>query len=221
MPTAFATPDIQMDCAFCLPAIEFDMFPDHVIRWPLRGALGDEVAIKTAVGMLCVGNILTTTTEHYTSFAGLGNYLGAGAMRELNIELDTISDYWGERLDDDYFRTEHGSDGGIKGACIEHAHQQWFPGKKIGEKILSLLEWRELSSYDEIIEYHGSPYLYLGFLKRHYIIPNPDIRSQWVRMQVARELAKNDPSRDPNHYDWFTFDGGKYLERTWEILNGG
>jgi hypothetical protein len=201
----------QEDCAFCtLPAQPRSPYDE---TW----RLGDDAYIVPALGTLMTGNILAATARHYTSFAQLGRESLAESNQLLEDVLGRLGDRFGQ-----YFCTEHGSDNlevAGPGGCMAHAHQQLFPDTEAGTSIFSQFEWQRLGQYEDLVDFQGRPYIYLGFLGCHYVVDNPPhLISQWTRRQVAQSLAKRDPLRDPDNWDWLTYDGDQHLAQTLPIL---
>lgn len=152
--------------------------------------------------MLTPGNVLAVTQEHCTSFAQLGRERLAAVERRIT----KVAEFLGQRFGQ-YFRTEHGSDNITNqgsGGCVEHAHQQLFPGQDVGEYMLRQLQWQRLDKYEDLAGFQGEPYVYLGYLGLHYVCPNPtNMRGQWTRWQVARV-------RGLSNWDWITCSGEPY-----------
>lgn len=197
------TPEVN-DCPFCGisngPRSSFDLstpIDEH----------GD-VLLRPDLGMLMPGHLLAITEGHLTSFAQLGSERLRVVDELLNSYETTLAQQFGK-----YFRIEHGSDN-IKmrgsGACIDHAHTHLVPADEdVGPYIQDQLPWQELDSYEDLSEFKGSPYVYLGRLAMHYVIPDPRLNGQWVRRQVAAV-------RGLEHWDWALFDSSNEIHATFD-----
>jgi hypothetical protein len=198
------------DCAFCTLPVHPQSAYDESWR------LNEDAYLVPALGMLMAGNILAVTDRHYTSFGQLGR----ARLAEVNQRLEAVLDRLGEHFGP-YFRTEHGSDNlaAGPGGCMAHAHQHGFPDVASGAAIFQRLPWQRLGKYEDLADFHGRPYVYLGYLGCHYVVADPPrLPSQWTRRQVAQSLAQRDPSRDPDNWDWLTYNGDRHLAETLPVL---
>lgn len=197
-----STGDIVTDCPFCnLPEK-----PDSLFDATSSIDVESGVFLKPDLGMLMPGHLLAVTKEHRTSFAQLDK----PKLRNVNEKLSIYESALGERFGR-YFRLEHGSDNLISngsGACIEHAHIHLVPADEdVGEHIQEQLQWEQLSAYEDLIEFKGTPYIYLGRLAMHYAVPDPRLSGQWVRKEIARV-------RELDQWDWGIVDAKAELNET-------
>jgi diadenosine tetraphosphate (Ap4A) HIT family hydrolase len=179
-----------------------------------------EFLFKPALGMMMPGYLLAITRDHKTSFAQLGREKLANIDRHLVEYEHWLSERFGR-----YFRIESGSDN-LKdcgsGGCIEHAHIHVVPADEdVGPYVQEQLPWQKLEAYEDLTDFKGEPYIYLGRLASHYVVPNPRLPSQWVRRQIAtvRGLEDWDWAIDPNENNLnITLD--KLVDFPLEIFHG-
>lgn len=191
-------------CPFCdsseTPASPFD------VRLPLQ----ERAALIPALGMLMPGYLLAVTDEHTTSFAQLDRVRLRNTDNALQKSEQYLQKHFGA-----YVRVEHGSDNITacgSGGCIEHAHQHLIPDLRVGELIHKKLPWQQLDSYEDIAEFRGKPYIYLGRLGLHYVVPEPQLPGQWTRRQIAEVWGLD-------HWDWALSQGALNLLKTFVELN--
>jgi len=184
----------ETPCPFC------DSSSHRGIEFGFSFPLDDEgdVYITPDHGMLMPGHLLAVTEKHLTSFAQIKeDRLSAVDWRLSRLEK-SLAPQFGS-----YFRLEHGSDnlnGNGSGACIEHAHTHLVPADEdIGDHIQDALLWERLDEYEDLAEFRGSPYVYLGRLATHYVAANPKLPGQWVRRQIAEV-------RGLDNWDWALMD---------------
>lgn len=194
------------ECAFC------DDTQEPESQFSISSPLTDEgdVFLKPALGMLMPGYLLAITREHLTSFAQLDKARLAAIDQRLNLYEKPLAERFGR-----YFRIESGSDN-LKdcgsGGCIEHAHIHLMPADEdAGQYIQEQLPWEQLDRYEDLAEFRGHPYIYLGRLASHYVVPDPRLHSQWARRQVASV-------RGLEHWDWALDPGFDELRVTLEGL---
>lgn len=178
------------DCNFCDIAVghERSLFDR---AQPLGGG---SIYITPAYGMMLPGYFLAVTRAHNTSFA----QRDTAELADID-DLLTRTEHKLEDRFDPYFRVEHGSDEITEcgsGGCIVHAHQHLIPADgSVGEYVQEQLPWQQLDSYEDISEFQGTPYIYLGRAAMsgkaatHYVVPNPRLPGQWIRRQVAHVLG--------------------------------
>jgi diadenosine tetraphosphate (Ap4A) HIT family hydrolase len=184
--------EIQDDCRFC----EIAQGQEESL-FDRSQSLGDGTTyLVPALGMMMTGYFLAVTKEHVTSFAQLSK----DQLTTVDKTLIATEKYLTERLPGRYMRVEHGSDQPDNsetgeensvvcgaGGCIDHAHQHLIPADHdVGEHILDLLPWQKLDRYENIAEFHGAPYIYLGRLGTHYAVANPQLPGQWIRRQIVK-----------------------------------
>lgn len=189
------------ECEFC------DASAENFSAFDITLPLG-EVGLKPALGMLVPGYLLVVTKEHMTSFA----QMGGDGLKEAGLKLDAFESSAGVIFQDDYFRLEHGSDnvescGFGSGACVTHAHQHLVPGRKAAERMRTTLDWRDIGRYDNLADFQGEPYLYLGYDKKHFIVPKPRVVSQWGRRIIAKTYGQE-------VWDWALYNGAAQLATT-------
>lgn len=186
-------------------------------------SLGD-VALKPARGMLRPCYFLAVSKKHVTSFSQLGR----ASLDEVNRSLAHIEKGIAEMPImkaanyDSFMRVEHGSDNVRAscrgaGACIDHAHQHLVPClPETLERVLCAdksISWLAIDSYDDIADFAGRPYMYVGGRTGHYVAPDPELPGQWVRRIISREDGR------PDEWDWGVFPRGLNLIST--IVNTG
>lgn len=191
-----------LECPFC------ELKAQRVAKFDFVASIskGEEVLLTPDRAMLVPGHLLAITKSHLTSFAQLGRNM----LREIDESLrgleGTLAPVFGR-----YFRLEHGSDnitGNGAGACIDHAHIHLIPGDEdVGDNIQRQLPWQELERYEDLNEFKGYPYIYLGRLATHYVVPDPRLPGQWVRRQVAAV-------RGLEQWDWAIVDSTAELMET-------
>lgn len=180
---------LQEDCTFC------DILVEPVTAFDVNEPIGDgNVALVPSLGMIVPGYLHAVTRNHVTSFAQL-----------LSEELSEIDSAVGEAVSrltplfGNYFRMEHGSDNLHEcgtGGCMEHAHLHLIPADDdVGGHVMNQLPWQQIDSYEALTDFKGEPYIYLGRLAAHYVVPNPDLPGQWARRQIAEE-------RHLENFDW-------------------
>jgi len=194
------------DCPFCdLPENPQSAFD----ATSLINVEGD-IFLKPDLGMLIPGHLLAVTRDHLTSFAQLPR----DRLNELDVRLNLYQAGLTERFGS-YFRVEHGSDnidGHGSGACIEHAHTHLIPADEdVGPYIQEQLPWQKLDAYEDLTEFRGAPYIYLGRLATHYVVPDPQLSGQWARRQVAAV-------RGLEQWDWALAEATNQLQATNEGL---
>ena len=194
------------DCPFC------NIAKQHHLPFDANHPINDagDFFFKPDFGMMMPGHFLAVTKEHFTSFAQLGREKLEEVDRTLDFYEDSLSQIFGS-----YFRIEHGSDN-IRacgsGACIEHAHTHLFPADAdVGAYIQEQLPWQKLDSYEDLAEFRGHPYIYLGRLATHGVVADPRLPGQWARRQIAAV-------RGLEHWDWAVFDSKEALRLTFEGL---
>lgn len=143
------------------------------------------MSLLPALGMMMPGYFLAAPREHITSFA----QWDSERLAQADSELARHEDYLGKRFGA-YFRVEHGSDNLEacgSGGCIDHAHVHLIPDEegKISEHVQQALPWQQLEGYGELAKFRGAPYIYLGRLGLHYVLPDPALPGQWIRRQIA------------------------------------
>ncbi len=185
------------DCELCSTQDSPENIADAY--WPIN-ASGD-VGFKIDGSPLAAGHILAVTKAHLTSFA----QLSPSELTEVDARL---TEHEGELAEifGDYFRLEHGSDNvrsyGGSGGCIDHAHIHLVPAEEdVGPVLQDQLPWQRLDSLKDLAWFRNRPYIYLGRLAAHYVVPEPKLAGQWVRRQTAAirgidvwdwALSKND-----------------------------
>jgi diadenosine tetraphosphate (Ap4A) HIT family hydrolase len=199
-----ACSSLVADCDFCGIAERAPELPYDVVQ-PLKLDAGSNLLLKPSRGMLTAGHLLLITEPHLESFAELPQE----TLPEVEQAIIHCLDYL-ERRFGDYVVVEHGSRGA--GGCINHAHTHLVPTAGELEEMMmqEQLPWRRLDSYEEIADFQDQPYLLLskglGRLASihsvanqrsvgHYIVPNPQLRGQWVQRQIAGQ-------RNLADYDW-------------------
>lgn len=167
-----------------------------------------DVVLKPDLGMLMAGHLLAVTKEHLTSFAQLDPERLGVIDRCLGSYEDRLAHQFGR-----YFRVEHGSDNITthgSGGCVEHAHIHLIPADEdAGSHIQEQLSWQKLDNYEDLSNFRGVPYIYLGRTAMHYVIPNPRLSGQWIRRQVAA-------IRGMEQWDWALFDSREELNATFK-----
>lgn len=164
------------------------------------------ISFVPTVGMLMPGYLLATTNTHVTSFAQLEK----GRLRDVDRCLTRTEQYLG-RIFGSYFRLEHGSDNIThcgSGGCIDHAHQHLVPAASdVGAHIQGQLDWQRLGSFEDLADFRGKPYIYLGRDAEHFAVSDPQLPGQWVRRQIAAV-------RGIEHWDWGIYNGAQELFTT-------
>lgn len=191
---------VAEDCRFC------EYLPDPQTAFQVAELLEDgDILVKPGLGMQMPGYFLTITPEHVTSFA----QLDTGRLARIDEAVTEFEDKVGP-LFGTYFRVEHGSDNITvcgAGACMEHAHQHEIPGDDIGSHILKQLPWKEIGKFENLADFAGEPYIYLGHAGMHYVVANPALPGQWARRQVAQV-------RGLDSWDWALEPGNQELSDT-------
>jgi diadenosine tetraphosphate (Ap4A) HIT family hydrolase len=167
------------------------------------------VSMVPALGMLMPGYLLAVTNEHITSFAQLGK----GNLTEVNKSMQDYQDYLATFFGT-YVRIEHGSDNIIEcgsGGCIDHAHQHLVPDLEVSNFIQGKLPWQQLSCYEDIADFRGHPYIYLGKLGLHFVVADPKLPGQWTRRQIAEVMGLD-------NWDWALGQGALNLLITFAKL---
>ena len=166
--------------------------------------------LKPALGMLVPGYLLAITRDHHTSFAQLDRQRLSAINQRLNLYESMLEERFGR-----YFRVESGSDSITthgSGGCIDHAHMHLIPADEdVGLHIQEQLPWQQLDSYEDLAEFRDNPYIYLGRLAMHYVVPDPRLHGQWARRQVATV-------RGLEEWDWAVDPGEDELHATLERL---
>lgn len=199
-PTQQLTEDYDPTCEFCTKGEQ------PLLAYDFGSTLGNgNVVLKPALGMLIPGYFLTVTRKHLTSFA----QLPAEALAEIDDTLTKSEEYLAPKFGE-YFRVEHGSDNVTtcgSGGCIDHAHQHLVPAMDVADHAQELLPWQQLDDFTDITQFAGEPYIYMGRQGEHYVVPNPDLPSQWIRRQIAEV-------RGLEHWDWAVYEGATELFET-------
>jgi diadenosine tetraphosphate (Ap4A) HIT family hydrolase len=194
------------DCPFC----DLPESPDSLNELSSPIDEYDDVLLKPDLGMLIPGHLLAITRNHYTSFAQLNRSRLKSIDNALSLYETALGEVFGR-----YFRIEHGSDNIVNsgsGACIEHAHAHLIPADEdVGLNIQEQLPWQQLDSYEDLSEFKGAPYIYLGRLAMHYAVPDPRLSGQWARRQVAA-------IRGLEQWDWAVCNSKKELNSTLDGL---
>jgi hypothetical protein len=81
----------------------------------------------------------------------------------------------------------------------------------LSDVMSSDLPWEEIGSLLELRGLAGRPYLYLGMNARHFVVPEPGVRSQWIRRQLAARLGTD-------VWDWAVDPGEANLRETMRRL---
>lgn len=187
----------QQECGFC----EIISAPVPPTPNDIHQKIGNVVLMPT-VGMQIPGHMLLITPEHATSFSQLGRD-GLDATKET---LDICLTQLAKSFNSPYFALEHGSDNIGSGGCVEHAHIHAIPDKdNLADHIQNQIDWQQLDSYADLANYTGTPYVYFGRLDKHFVAPNPNLPSQWVRRQIAVTQGK------PDDWDWALVNGNDNL----------
>jgi diadenosine tetraphosphate (Ap4A) HIT family hydrolase len=168
----------SIDCPFC------DLSDKPKSPFDVNEQIGEgNISAMPALGMLMPGYLLAVTKEHKTSFSQLGGDELVETDRSLQNYLSYLSNFFGT-----YVQVEHGSDNISacgSGGCIEHAHQHLIPDLAVGEHMQKQLPWQQLDRYEDLVDFRGQPYIYLGKLGMHYILSDPQLPGQWTRRQIA------------------------------------
>lgn len=187
------------DCPFCASNLQASTAPHDQILW--QNGL---ICVLPPLGSLTLGHLLVIARSHVVSMAQLGN----PALRELDATLSnlrsTLRGKFGE-----YLMFEHGTSPlSPSGPCIAHAHIHLFPlADKMCGQLISAMPWLSLPSYEVLGQYHHSEYAYLQVGMDHFVYPNPQIESQWIRRKVAQALNRDD-------WDYCLTQGEKELDGT-------
>jgi diadenosine tetraphosphate (Ap4A) HIT family hydrolase len=191
------------ECLFCTKAEE------PLTPYDFGCSLGEgNIDLKPALGMMLPGYFLTVTRRHLTSFA----QLAPEVLAEIDKTLTENEAYLGTKFGE-YFRVEHGSDNVTtcgSGGCIDHAHQHLIPAMDVADYAQELLPWQEISNFSDIAELKGEPYIYMGRQGQHFVVPNPNLPSQWIRRQIAAV-------RGLEHWDWAVYEGAAELLETSQL----
>jgi diadenosine tetraphosphate (Ap4A) HIT family hydrolase len=157
---------------------------------------------------LCPGHLLTVARRHVLSMAGLGSVALADVASTVSMLCTDLSPEFG-----DYFLFEHGTppDGSSHGACLDHAHIHMLPMESsMFDRLIEALPWESISRFEDLHRYEQDGYAYLGIKGSHYVYPNPDTGSQWIRRQVCAFLRRDD-------WDWALTQSNSELSRTLEV----
>jgi diadenosine tetraphosphate (Ap4A) HIT family hydrolase len=196
-PTAEQTEGHDPDCVFCTQG------EGDIGAFDFGYTLGEgHIVLKPALGMMIPGYFLTVTAKHLTSFA----QLPPEALTEIDRTLTQNETYLAPKFGE-YFRVEHGADNVTtcgSGGCIDHAHQHLIPAMDVADYAKGLLPWEQLDRFEDLTEFQGEPYIYMGRRDEHYVVPNPDLPSQWIRRQIAEV-------RGLEHWDWAAYHGAAEL----------
>lgn len=189
------------ECVFC------DVLIEPKTAFDISVPLDDtEVSLKPALGMLMPGYLLTVTNDHMTSFANMDR----GKLAEIDESL-TKTERELESIFSSYYRLEHGSDNVTfcgSGGCIDHAHQHLVPADEdVGEYISKQLAWERLDTFEDLTDFKGKPYIYLGRQGVHYVVSEPELPGQWGRRQIGKV-------REIEHWDWAAYSGDIELALT-------
>ncbi len=183
----------EADCTFC------DILVEPATAFDVGEPIGEDgLTVVPSLGMIVPGYLLALTDKHLTSFAQL-SLEELGRMDAAVTEVESqLSPLFGN-----YFRMEHGSDNLDQcgsGGCMEHAHLHLIPADDdVGVHIQDQLPWQQIGSYEDLADFEGEPYIYLGRLASHYVLPNPFLPGQWARRKIAevRQLESFDWALDP------------------------
>lgn len=193
-------------CPFCNLQISHEPNSQMCLPMDRQG----DILLRPDLGMMMPGHFLAITKNHHTSFAQLER----NRLSTLDKTLSAHESLLGERFGS-YFRVEHGSDNIASvssGACIDHAHIHLLPADEdVGAYIQEQLPWQEIDSYEDLVDFRGTPYIYLGRLAMHYVVPDPGLRGQWARRQVATV-------RDMDVWDWAVCESETKLSETFKTL---
>lgn len=157
--------------------------------------------------MLIPGYLLTVTNEHMTSLANIDRDKLADIDESLTKAERELEPIFGS-----YFRLEHGSDNITfcgSGGCIDHAHQHLVPADEdVGEHISKQLAWERLDTFEDLTDFKGKPYIYLGRQGVHYVVSQPELPGQWGRRQITEIREGQKP------WDWAVYSGDIELAAT-------
>jgi len=190
------------DCPFC------DLHTKEPAPFDVSTPIDEvgDVILKPDKGMLMPGYLLAVTSKHLTSFAQLQPERLAAVDNRLSLYEQELQKRFGQ-----YFRLEHGSDNVTQagsGSCIDHAHMHLVPADEdVGPVVQEALPWEQIESYADLAEFRGRPYVYLGRLASHFVVPEPKLPGQWVRRQIA-------VVRGLDHWDWAVCSSSDELQET-------
>jgi diadenosine tetraphosphate (Ap4A) HIT family hydrolase len=190
------------DCPFCAGQLDKST------------AMHDEVLFRDALlsvvpdrGALCPGHLLAASRLHVLSMAELGS----SALERIGATLTRLCAALTPEFGD-YFVFEHGTppDAGTRGACIDHAHVHLLPLEaRMHDQMVSALNWKPITGYEQLARFRQTGYAYLGIKGSHFVYPDPDIGSQWIRRQVGAALNRDD-------WDWALSHSHHDLQKTLE-----
>jgi diadenosine tetraphosphate (Ap4A) HIT family hydrolase len=190
------------DCPFCAGHLDTSTaIYDEVL---FRDAL---VSVVPDLSPLCPGHLLAASRRHVLSMAELG----PSALERIGSTLTTLCAALAPEFGD-YFFFEHGTPPGesTRGACIDHAHVHMLPLEAtMFDRLVLALDWQPIKDYAELARFQQAGYAYVGIKGSHFVYPNPDIGSQWIRRQVGAALDRDD-------WDWGLSHSSHDLQKTLE-----
>jgi len=200
-------------CAYCLniPGVgpkPRDVAP-NLFEQPVSES--PNVVIVPDLGMLVPGCFLAVSKQHVFSYA----HFSTEHLDELELYVHTVTDRLARSFDE-YFIFEHGAcerSTNSYGGCITHAHLHLTPAaRQAGARILSALNFEELSTFSAVASQTEFSYALLGLGKRYFLARNPKLPGQWIRRVVVESLNLT------RHWDWAVETGEKELETTLTVL---